>query len=167
MDPRKTIKILAVISLIFGIIGLIFSGLAIIGGGAFTAMSGNQQIVSELESDPELADSINQLNQAAGTDLDAQGAAAATGVLVLVIGIVGIISSVFSILEAVFGFKAAGGKGAKPAFIIGIIAVVFAVVSLILNGASGIISSAISIAVSGLYTYCAKQIMDEESGAEA
>lgn len=167
MDPRKTIKVLAILALVFGIIGVIGSLLMLVGGGAITAVSQNEQIMSEVANDQEVANAVNDANNALGTDMDAATATASTGVMVIIVALISLISAITGILEGVFGLKAANGKGAKPAFIFGIVEIVLAAIGLIASGFSSLFGSVISIVIAALYTYCAKQILDEENGAQA
>ena len=165
MDFRKTIKVLAILSIIGGVLGLVVGVLGTIGGGAVASISGNQEIMSEIAGDADVAQSINEFNQAAGTDLTAEQGVAGAGALIVIVGIVSVISGIFNILLGVFGLKAAKGQGADKAFVIGIIALVLDVIGAVANGAGGIVGSLISIALAGLYVYCAKNIKDEESAA--
>ncbi len=160
MNPTKTIKVLAIIALVFGILGLIGSFLALLGGGAVTAVSQNEEIMSELASDEDISANLDQISDSLGTDVDAGTATAGVGMIVIIAGIVGIISSIISILEGVFGLKAAKGdvSGASKAFVIGIIEIIIAAIGAFAG--SGLVSAVINIAVAALYTYCAKQIKD-------
>ena len=160
MNPTKTIKVLAIIALVFGILGLIGSVLAVLGGGAITAVSQNEEIMSQVANDEQVASSLNDLSNSLGEDVDAQTATAGAGAIFLIAGIIGIISSIFGILEGVFGLKAAKGdvSGASKAFVIGIIEIVIAVIGVFAG--AGLVSAVINIAIAALYTYCAKQIKD-------
>ena len=163
MDFRKTIKVLAILSIIGGVLGVVFGILGVVGGGAVTAMSGNEEIMSEIAGDADVAQSINEFNEAADTNLTAQEGVAGAGVLIVIIAVLSFISGIFNILMGVFGLKAAKGQGANKAFVIGIIALIFDVIGLIAsigqNGFGGIIS----VALAALYVYCAKSIKDEEA----
>ena len=160
MNPTKTIKVLAIIALVFGILGLIGSIFAIIGGGAVTAVSQNEEIMSQIANDEDVSASLSELNNAIGQDVSPEEATAGAGVLFMAAGIIGIISSIFGILEGVFGLKAAKGdvSGASKAFVIGIIEIVIAVIGVFAG--AGLVSAVINIAIAALYTYCAKQIKD-------
>ncbi len=167
MDFRKTLKVLAVLSIIGGVLGIIFGGLAALGGGAVTAMSGNEEVMSQISGDEEVAQSIADFNAQAGTDLTAEQGVAGAGILIVIVGILSFISGIFEILMGIFGLKAVNGKGAGPAFVIGIITLVFNVISLVAGGGSNIIGGLISVALAGLYVYCAKSIKDEEAAASS
>ena len=167
MDFRKTLKVLAVLSIIGGILGIIFGGLAALGGGAVTAMSGNEEVMSQISGDEEVAQSIADFNAQAGTDLTAEQGVAGAGILIVIVGILSFISGIFEILMGIFGLKAVNGKGAGPAFVIGIITLVFNVISLVAGGGRNIIGGLISVALAGLYVYCAKSIKDEEAAASS
>ena len=167
MDFRKTLKVLAVLSIIGGILGIIFGGLAALGGGAVTAMSGNEEMMSQISGDEEVAQSIANFNAQAGTDLTAEQGVAGAGILIVIVGILSFISGIFEILMGIFGLKAVNGKGAGPAFVIGIITLVFNVISLVAGGGRNIIGGLISVALAGLYVYCAKSIKDEEAAASS
>ena len=166
MNPIKTIKVLSILALVFGILGLVFSIFAVIGGGAIASVSQNEELMSQVANDAEVANSLQEFNNAVGTDMSASEATAGAGGLVVLVGIVGIISAIFSILEGVFGLKAAKGdtNAAGKAFVIGIIEIVVSVLGLFAR--SNIISVIIGVAIAALYTYCAKQIKDGAATAE-
>lgn len=165
MDFRKTIKVLAILSIIGSVFCIIGGALATFGGGAVSALSGNQEVMSEIAGDEDVQQGLAELNAQAGTDLTAEQGVAGAGAIILVAGIMMIISGIFNLLMGIFGLKAAKGQGANKAFVIGIISVVINVISLVVSGGSNIIGGLISIALAGLYVYCAKSIKDEESAA--
>ena len=74
---------------------------------------------------------------------------------------------ILAILEGIFGFRAAKGKGATAALFIGIISLATAIVRLIMaivsGGGTGRILGAIpAIIIAGIYVYCAKAIWDNK-----
>ncbi len=163
MDFRKTMKILAVLSIIGGVLAIIFGGLAALGGGAVTAMSGNEEVMSQISGDEEVAQGLAELNEQAGTNLTAEEGVAGAGILIVIVGILSFISGIFEILMGIFGLKAVNGKGAGPAFVLGIITLVFNVISLVIGGGSNIVGGLVSVVFAGLYVYCAKGIKDEDA----
>ena len=172
MNCRKVIKVLGILSIIGALLGFAAGAFLVVGGGAMTAMSGNEEFMGEvqnqIENDPESAAKLAELNEQLANEnmnMDAQGAVAFSGVALLILGVTLIISGIFSIVEAVLAFKAAGGKGAQPAFIFGIISLVFTVIAALSSGIQGIGTYFVSIVLNVLYVYCAKTIKDEEANA--
>lgn len=167
MNHAKIIKVISVLALIIGIIGLIVSLILMLTGGLVASVSGNPEITSEMANDPALTSALNELNTATGSDLPMEAAPAAVGVLIIIAAVMMLISSIFAILEGVFGFRAAKGKGATAALFIGIIALATAIVRLIMaivsgGGGSGILGAIPAIIIAGIYVYCAKAIRDNK-----
>ena len=165
MDLRKTLKVLSILSIIGGILAILVGGFATLGGGALTAMSGNEEVMSAIREDGDVSSSLQEFNEQAGTDLTAEEGVAGAGILVVVVGILSFVSGIFELLMGIFGLKAVKGQGANKAFVFGIIALIFNVIGVVAGGGSNIVGGLISIAITGLYVYCAKGIKDEEAAA--
>ena len=171
MDCRKVIKVLGVLSII-GAIFCFLGGIgAIAGGGLMSAVGANEELMGQVASDPGVSQSMDELNSQlvanGGQATDTQTAVVGVGIGIIVLGVIFIITGILDILEGVFAFKAANGKGANPAFIFGVIALVLNVVTVIASVIQGgsIFSYLFSIIISALYVYCAKTIKDEEANA--
>ena len=67
MDFRKTIKVLSILALIGGILSVLGGAFMLLGGGAATAMSQNQELMSQMDDDEEMSAKIAQINAQAGT----------------------------------------------------------------------------------------------------
>ncbi len=164
MDFRKTIKVLSILALIGGILSVLGGAFMLLGGGAATAISQNQELMSEMDNDEEMAAKLAQMNAQAGTDLDASKTMLGTGIIIFAAGAIVLILGILEIIQGSAGLKAAKGYGAGKAFGVGIAVLVLNIISAVLNisRGAGIWSSAISIAITALYVYCAKMIKDEE-----
>ena len=65
---------------------------------------------------------------------------------------------ILAILEGIFGFRAAKGKGATAALFIGIISLATAIG----GDTGGILGAILAIIIAGIYVYCAKAIWDNK-----
>ncbi|MBR6400965.1 MAG: hypothetical protein IKS17_07080 [Firmicutes bacterium] len=167
MDFRKTIKVIAILAIIGGVLNIIVGGLALIGGGAATAVSQNEEIMAELNNDAEFADAMSQFSNAAGTEVDAQAATAGVGVIVIVAGIISLVLGIIQIIQGKSGLNAAKGLGAEKAFKWGIVVLVIGVINAIVGmsgGKGSIVGYIVNLAITALFIYCAKSIRDEEAG---
>lgn len=170
-NPAKAIKIVSIILLIWGILGCL-GGIALTAGGGLGTsfvVNNSDEINENLSQSSEVNSAVNELNNALGTDVSVAGASGIITAGILIIGITLIISSVFDILSAVFGFKAAKGKSAKPAFVIGVISIVLCLISIISTFTSGgvsvssIISEIIGLILPVIYTYAAYILKKEQA----
>ena len=167
MKHAKIIKVLSVLALIVGILGLIGGVVLLAGGGMVASVTGNEELISQFNNDPTLTSALDEMNQIAGTNVTPGTVPAAVGGLMIGAAVMVVVSSIFAILEGVFGFRAARGKGATAALIIGIISLATAVVHLITSALSGqgggaIIGAIPAIIIAGIYVYCAKALRDNK-----
>lgn len=167
MNHAKIIKIISILALIIGIIGLIIGIVTFVGGGIMAVATSDEQIMSEVANDPSMASALNEIGAATGTDASVESVAVTVSAIIIVAAVMLIISSVFAILEGAFGLRAAKGKGASAALVIGIISLATAIVRLITaavsgGGASGILGAIPAIIIAGIYVYCAKALRDNK-----
>ncbi|MGN1319432.1 MAG: hypothetical protein ACI4VF_10495 [Lachnospirales bacterium] len=169
-NPAKAIKIVSVIILIWGILALILGVVMTAGGGvgAALATSHADSINASAAGNADLSSSLAEFNNTYGTNASASDAVSVLTIAVLVLGISTIVGAIFDIISAIFGFRAAKGKSAKPAFVMGIITIIFAVISFVLSIStaglgSSIISLIISLVIPIIYTYAAYQLKKEQA----
>ena len=118
------LKVMAILCLIFGIIGALVS----IAGIAVTGM---------------LSSGISQAMNEAGLEVSQEAAAIGAGVtgMIMAATVFLVIESIIMILGGVFGMKASSNVAkVGPAIVMGIIMIIFAVISLIISGATGTIT---------------------------
>ena len=148
-NARKTLKVLGIISIVIGALGIIF-GIMSMGGGGILAGG--------------LATSASTLDQA---DVDA--AAAATG-LVIVLGAAVLISGIFTLLLGIFSVRGSNDfSKVGGAFVLGIIDLVINIVGIISGlmaggGFSSILSSLASLVFGACIVWAAKTIKDYNAG---
>ena len=148
-NARKTLKVLGIISIVIGALGIIF-GIMSMGGGGF--LSGS------------LATSGSTMDQ---TDVDA--AATATG-LVIVLGAAVLISGIFTLLLGIFSVRGSNDfSKVGGAFVLGIIDLVINIVGIISGlmaggGFSSILSSLVSLVFAACIVWAAKTIKDYNAG---
>ena len=146
--PRKVLKVLGILSIIGGALGIIFGLLAVAGGGL---------LAGEI-STPGAVDAANMEN-----------AAAATG-LVLIAGIALLLSGIFSLLLGIFSVRGANDfskvNGAFILAVIDIVVIVLGIVCTIASGSglTGIGSSIFSLIFAGAICWAAKTINDGTAG---
>lgn len=168
-NPAKAIKIVSIIMIVFGILAAIMGILFVAGGGIGASFAGNADFANEINSslaeNSEAASALSEFNNAAGTNLT--GSEATMGLMggAIILGILVILGAIFDIVAGCFGLKAAKGGNAKPAFVIGIITIIFAVINLITSfngGGSSIVSSLFGFILPIIYTFSAKQLKDNK-----
>lgn len=145
-SARKTLKILGILSIIGGAIGLIMAVVSFAGGG----------LVAGSMATPGAIDAA-----------DMEGAAAATGLLLVAGGIL-VISGVFSLLLGIFSVRASNDfSKIGPAYVLAIMNLVMTVISVafgLVGGAgidfSSILSSVVSVALSCAIFMAAKTIKE-------
>ena len=148
-NARKTLKVLGIISIVIGALGIIF-GIMSMGGGSILAGG--------------LATSASTLDQA---DVDA--AATATG-LVIVLGAAVLISGIFTLLLGIFSVRGSNDfSKVGGAFVLGIIDLVINIVGIISGlmaggGFSSILSSLASLVFAACIVWAAKTIKDYNAG---
>ena len=148
-NARKTLKVLGIISIVIGALGIIF-GIMSMGGGGILAGG--------------LATSASTLDQA---DVDA--AATATG-LVIVLGAAVLISGIFTLLLGIFSVRGSNDfSKVGGAFVLGIIDLVINIVGIISGlmaggGFSSILSSLASLVFAACIVWAAKTIKDYNAG---
>ena len=148
-NARKTLKILGIIAIVIGALGIIF-GIMSMGGGGILAGG--------------LATSGSTMSQ---TDVDA--AAAVTG-LVLIVGAAVLISGIFTLLLGIFSVRGSNDfSKVGAAYVLGIIDLVITIVGIILGlvaggGFSSVLSSLVSVAFAACIVWAAKTIKDYNAG---
>ena len=126
MDYAKTIKIFSIILIVFAVLGFILAVLMFVGGGYTTSQMNNPEVASSIGQE-----NLDKLNDLTNQNMDASTAVGALGVATIFLGVVLLINSVFQLLSGIFGLNAAKGKSANPAFIMGVISLVFGAIGLI------------------------------------
>lgn len=160
-NSSDKIRIASIIILIWGILSAVAGvAFAVFGGmgTAFTASQGDK-INSIISGNAEIVNSINELNNTLGMNITASDAVGVIAVVLIIIGLIAIIGAVIDILCAIFGFKAAKGKSAKPAFVIGIINIVLAVIAFVFSWS---FITLVGLAISIFYIYAASKIKKEQ-----
>lgn len=169
-NPTKAIKTVSVILLILGILGCFFGIFMTVGGGAGAALVvDNADVVnSQVAEDTEASSAMNEINNYLGTDAKPSDAATVLFASLAILGVLAIISAIFDIISAIFGFKAAKGGSPKPAFVLGVISLVLSALSLVsglCNGAGAMyaIGFIINLIIPAVYTYAAYLLKKQQA----
>ena len=126
--------------------------LSLAGGGLVASQAGNPEVTSQIDSEDLAA-----MNEGLGTDMDAATATGAVGGVLIVAAVLMILAGVFNLLQGIFGLNAAKGKSAKPAFVVGVIALALQVLGSLsaLSQGGNPFSNVLGLVLSGLFVYCA------------
>lgn len=136
-NSQKYINVISILDIIFGVIGLIVGGLGAAGGLAIAGGAVQAEV----------------------------GAADAAGFSIVMILV--IIASIFSIVTGVLGVRAAkDASKIQPVFILAIVSLAIAVISLVLGYVQGKpdSSSVSSIIGSALMVWCANNVKKQNQG---
>lgn len=170
-NPAKVIKIVSILLLIGGILACIGGLFMAVGGGAGAALvTENADVVdSQIAEDTEAVSAIDELNNYLGTDAKPSEATAVIFGGLAVVGVLIVIAAIIDIISAIFGLKAAKGGNPKPAFVLGIISVVWAIISLVSSiGTVGVdvvslLGSVIGLIIPAIYTYAAYLLKKQQA----
>ena len=145
-SARKLLKVLGIICIVFGGLGVLLGGLALLGGGLLAGgMAGS-----------------------ATSGMDADSAATVTGLVLIASGVL-LISAIFTLLLGIFSVRGANDfSKIGAAWVIAIINLGFAVLGVIASlaggsGFSSILSGIVSLALAGAIFWAANTI--KQSGA--
>ena len=165
-NPQKAIKIVSIITLVYGIIVGLLGILATVGGGIGTSLilSNGDKLNQAAATNGELQSSVNTINGYLGSNASAADITAALTGAVAIIGIIVIFVAIYQIVYSIVGLKASNGKCVTAAFVMGIIDLVLCILSVISSFQSGafvIVMGVIGLILSAIYTYSAYLIKNK------